>query len=576
MRNAIRMGGRGRRTTPTAGAAGKSNVLKFARAQDEKNLVTPSNLSVQAEEERGPDQLIARLPAARTAFVGRTLRGPVNRPMLVKSFSEFQQVFGGLWQPSLLGYAVEQFFDNGGREALIVRVVNGARSATLTLKAGSQMLKLQALRPGTREFLRASVDYDNIPQNAACLFNLTVQRVRAQGTEQVEDQEIFHRLSMLPAAEHYLPQAIGQSALIRLKGEVPNQPPDRTLDPASGFATAYVNSNSDGDDGGPLTDYDLIGSASERTGIFALSDAQFNFLCIPPLSRNQDVGPSALLVAARYCRERRALLIVDPPSAWHTADDALAGLRDWNLSDENALMYFPRVLAHDKLRGHFESFAPCGAVAGMLARCDEMFPVWMPADHDEAVLRPGYRPACLVGEDRRTRLAKFGVNTIQAVRGGARSLLRPRTLAAGRAANADWQLLAARRLALFIVNSVERGTRWVTTATPHIEVAELVASQVRAFFEGLHQAGAFGTRSMAEAFFVICDQRVNSWETGAGEFQFVIGFAARREHEFHSYRISHSALGVKVRSVSLNRLNFSQYSPAELAWVDSVVSQLQS
>ena len=39
--------------------------------------------------------------------------------MFIKSFAGFQYVFGGLWQPSLLGYAIEQFFDNGGREALI-------------------------------------------------------------------------------------------------------------------------------------------------------------------------------------------------------------------------------------------------------------------------------------------------------------------------------------------------------------------------------------------------------------------------------------------------------------------------
>ena len=69
-------------------------------------------------------------------------------------------MFGGLWQPAPLGYAVEQFFDNGGREALIVRVVNGARAATLSLSAGDCMLKLMALRPGTREFLRAWVAHE--------------------------------------------------------------------------------------------------------------------------------------------------------------------------------------------------------------------------------------------------------------------------------------------------------------------------------------------------------------------------------------------------------------------------------
>jgi hypothetical protein len=539
-------------------------------------LVTPNNLGLQVAEERGPDQSISRLPTARTAFVGRTLRGPVNRPVFIRSFAEFQHGFGGLWQPSLLGYAIEQFFDNGGREALVVRVVNGARSATLTLKAGASALRLQALRPGTREFLRASVDFDNIAAHEPGLFNLTVQRVRAQGTGQVEDQEIFQRLSVLPADERYLPHATATSALIRLTGEIPLQRPDRTLDPASGLATAYVNSNSDGDDGAPLTDYDLIGSSLDHSGVFALDHAEyFNFLCIPPLTRDQDVGPSALLVAARYCKEHRALLIVDPPSKWQTADDALAGLREWNFPDENALMYFPRVLAHDKLRGHFESFAPCGVVAGMLARSDENSPVWLPTDREEPILRPGFRPACLVGEDRRIRLASLGVNTIQAIRSTARLSVRPRTLAAGHTANADWRYLSARRLALFILSSIEHGTRWIAAARSPAEVAETLTAQVRSFFEALCAAGTFGSRQASDAFFVICDPRVNtSWAQGSGEVQFVIGFAASREHEFHCYRISQSAAGGKIQPVSLNRLNFSQYSPAELEWVDRIARSL--
>ena len=501
--------------------------------------------------------------------MGRTLRGPVNRPVLIATFTEFQHVFGGLWQPSPLGYAVEQFFDNGGREALIVRVANGARSATLTLRAGESTLRLRAVRPGTREYLRASVDYDNIDPGSTTEFNLTVQRVRAQGTAQVEDQEIFHDLSVLPAAPGYFPRAIADSQLIELTGEMPAQRPDRTLDAASGLAIGYVNSNCDGDDGAPLSDYDVIGTNDDRTGLFALATADyFNFLCIPPLSRDQDVGPSALLVGARYCKERRALLIVDPPSGWHTADDALRGMREWSFSNENSVMYFPRVLAHDKLRGHFESFAPCGAVAGMLARCDEASPLWHAARNDDAVLRPGYRPTCLVTEDRRMRLAALGVNTILAVRSAARIGVAARTLAAGTAASADWQYLAARRLALFIVNSVERGTRWVAMAHPHVEVAEMAAAQVRAFFEGLHEQQTFGVRRMQDAFFVACEQR--------SEFQLVIGFAARARPGFHSYRIRHSPSRSTVESVSLNRLSAVQFSPAELEWVESLAKSLSS
>ena len=68
----------------------------------------------------GADSAVNPLPSAVTAFIGRTLRGPVNRPVAVRSYAEFHQVFGGLWQPSPLGYAVEQFFECGGQRPRIL------------------------------------------------------------------------------------------------------------------------------------------------------------------------------------------------------------------------------------------------------------------------------------------------------------------------------------------------------------------------------------------------------------------------------------------------------------------------
>jgi phage tail sheath protein FI len=57
-----------------------------------------------------------------TAFIGSALRGPTDRPGSVNSFADFERLYGGLWAPSTLGYAVQQFFLNGGSQALIVRV----------------------------------------------------------------------------------------------------------------------------------------------------------------------------------------------------------------------------------------------------------------------------------------------------------------------------------------------------------------------------------------------------------------------------------------------------------------------
>jgi hypothetical protein len=74
---------------------------------------------------------------------------------------------------------------------------------------------------------------------------------------------------------------------------------------------------------------------------------------------------------------------------------------------------------------------------------------------------------------------------------------------------------------------------------------------------------------------VICDDRVKAGRESAGEFELLIGFAAVRRREFHSFRIAHSASGSKVSQVTLNLLNTAQYSPEELEWVEKLASQLR-
>jgi hypothetical protein len=211
----------------------------------------------------------------------------------------------------------------------------------------------------------------------------------------------------------------------------------------------------------------------------------------------------------------------------------------------------------------------------MLARSDEIFPLWDPERNDEAVPRPGYRPTCMVSEERRNKLAMMGVNTIQGVRSAARMGPRPRTLAAGHAGCADWQYLSARRLALFIVNCIERGTRWAAQAPARIEIGELVAKRVRVFFEDLFVDGAFGTRRVDESFFVVCDQRARSKGSATGDFQFLVGFAAAHGSDLHSFRITHGQDGTRIQPVTTNRLSFAPYSPAELEWVDRIARQLK-
>jgi len=521
-------------------------------------LLTPG---IQVAEQPGPEHAIARASTAVTAFIGRALRGPCDQPVPVASFADFQRTFGGLWQPSMLGYAIEQFFENGGRSAIVVRVSNGALPNTLTLPADHATLTLEALWPGTREFLRAAVDYDNIGENETDRFNLVVQRIRTPGSEFIDAQEIYRRLSVDPAsARSYVPIALAESQIVRVVGEVPQSRPGRTLHPQGGLV-GYVQSNPDGDDGAPPTDYDIIGSAVHNTGLHALRGVEaFDLLCIPPLARDTDVGPSALMVAARLCRERRAMLIVDPPANWTTAGAALEAMHDWYFASQNAVMYFPRVVAYDRLRGRYETFAPSGAVAGMLARLDEAWPVWSPAEGEEALLRPGYRPVCSVSEQDRARLAQAGVNTLQAGRSTVRLGLSPRTLSGSSAESPDWKYLSARRLALFIVNSIERGTRWVLFEQNGPDLWRRVRARVEQFLSGLEAGGAFLGCGPNEAYFVVCDERLNDGgPDSVGRVRLLFGFAAARLGEYQSYLVTHSAAGSRTERVSYNRLLSASY-----------------
>ena len=61
-------------------------------------------------------------PTSTAAFVGCAPIGPTDRAMVVRSWSEYAGIFGGLDARGLLGYAASHFFDNGGERALIVRL----------------------------------------------------------------------------------------------------------------------------------------------------------------------------------------------------------------------------------------------------------------------------------------------------------------------------------------------------------------------------------------------------------------------------------------------------------------------
>lgn len=100
--------------------------------------VTPTYPGVYIEELPSGVHTITGVATSITAFVGVANSGPVNTPITINSFADYDRIFGGLWQPSTMSFAVNDFFANGGSQAVIVRLAHAAAAAaTLSLPEDS-------------------------------------------------------------------------------------------------------------------------------------------------------------------------------------------------------------------------------------------------------------------------------------------------------------------------------------------------------------------------------------------------------------------------------------------------------
>jgi phage tail sheath protein FI len=499
------------------------------------------------------EQYIASAPTSVTAFVGRTQRGPVNEPVRLENFADYQRVFGGLWGMSPLSFAVEQYFSQGGQVAFVVRVINGGRGASLSLPAGDEFLRLRARAPGTHDAIRASVDFDGIESSDTGAFNLVVQRLTQPGSERVLEQESYRGVSVSEDHERFVASFLSDSRLVSLEGDVPSVRPDRTPAATPEKHIGYLSTNRDGDDGEPLTDYDIIGSATKYTGMFALSRTDgFNLLCIPPLDRDRDVNLVTWLAAVRYCKSHSAMLIVDPPAEWTTVDLAVAGMRKMNFASEDAVIAFPRLHTLGGISRNRPQ-APCGVVAGLLARNDARHGVWVTPSGDKANINSRTRPCIMLDEQDAIRLASVGVNGILSGRPGAPArMASARTMAAGDSSAPSWKYLATRRLSLKILQDVERGTRWSVFGVTDTSVPQMLKSQVEQYLDGLWKQGALVGDEPSEAYFVRCESDSGIFSDFNVEgIRFVLGFSLRRPGEFLSFEINQHRNGARISRSNL-------------------------
>ena len=466
-----------------------------------------------------------------SAFLGRARRGPVDEPVALSSFADFERAFGGLWAPSALTYAVRDFFLNGGSQAVVVRVyappASGGGSASLTI-AG---LQVEAIDPGTwGNAITATVDDLGITDEVAAslgvaradLFNLTVQ---AEGTT-----ERFTSVTAV-AGPRQADVIVGrQSHLVRvtLAGAGAGDVHDVAPVTASG-----------GDDGEAIARRPGSSGAGTRRQVCTRLEKVdlFNLLCIPPDDREGDTPVAVYQEAMRYCAERRAILLVDPPHGWDPLRDgpqdvvgAFAGP-----DARNAAIYFPRIVAADPLaRGDLATFVPSGAVAGVIARTDAQRGVWKaPAGLDAAARRAWPAWPC-PSPTATTAVSTRGASTACALsRGRHGGVGRPH--AAG--APTNWPTSTSTSPFGGWPSTWRRASHAALAGPSSSPTTKALWSQLRlnigSFMHNLFRQGAFQGTTPAQAYFVKCDSETTSQQDiGNGVVNILVGFAPLRPAEF--------------------------------------------
>lgn len=175
---------------------------------------------VYIEELTSGVRTIVGVSTSVTAFIGYTPKGPLNKATQVFNYGEFERIFGELKKDIELGYAVRQFFANGGSEALIVRVAKGAGKASVILKNGTDnnginVLEVKAKSEGQwGNNLRLEVNYDS--ENPDSTFNLTVTELKLRGKNDVLATETYPNLSMDSKSPKYIVNVIKASKLVEI------------------------------------------------------------------------------------------------------------------------------------------------------------------------------------------------------------------------------------------------------------------------------------------------------------------------------------------------------------------------
>jgi phage tail sheath protein FI len=236
------------------------------------------------------------------------------------------------------------------------------------------------------------------------------------------------------------------------------------------------------------------------------------------------------------------MLIVDSPASWSAnpvtaAATAVAGVGALNLTGDaarNAALYFPRVTEADPLsNGQLITVPSCGIMAGIMARTDVSRGVWKAPAGIEATLSGINSLQVNLTNAENGSLNPLAINCLRTFPVTGSVAWGARTMAGADQLADEYKYIPVRRLALYLEESLYRGTQWVVFEPNDTPLWASIRLNVGAFMHNLFVQGAFQGQTPADAYFVKCDSTTNPQnQIDLGIVNVVVGFAPLKPAEF--------------------------------------------
>jgi phage tail sheath protein FI len=528
---------------------------------------------VYVEEVSGGIKPIEAVGTSTGAFVGRSIKGPVNKATLITNQTQFLDTFGGFNPGYYLAYAVSHFFLEGGTKCFVSRVFkpkptadpsvpSGVAWVTLNDKDGNPALRVFAANEGVwgNSIVIEIADIDdelNVDPDNDPKFKLLV-KYKETPTSTPVTVETYAELSLkeftaprLPNPTHAEASINGISKYITVD--------DLSEDPAVFAPPAKVTADlQKGDDGDDPVANDFVGAEASKTapvtpasGLHAFDEVDdINIVAIPDLAHNSishgDMR-DATLAGFTYCQNRKdCFFVADSPRSlsptealdYKQGTGAFKGQSAFN-STFGAL-YYPWIYVTDPRTGKRKLMPPSGAVIGTYSATDVRRGVHKAPAGIEDPLNVAVAIERIVTKGEQDLLNPKGVNVIRSFPGLGSVIWGARTVSA----DPEWRYVNVRRLFLMLEESIDEGTQWVVFEPNDQTLWKRIVRNITAFLLVQWREGKLVGDKPEKAFFVKCDEETNPPESvELGRVITVIGVAPSKPAEFVIFRIMQARPG---------------------------------